>query len=259
MVHYTVSIMKYIEKYANYLDSDGTAHLFDKLQKESGGKLEPTAAECGIAKASVYGWKTRKEDLKHITKVKVLEKAIEKLPVDTFLYLTDRLYKSSSETLLSCLSTLYEQSFDVNNEDEYLKTVHVFENIVKKYGGIIYKNRDLEVNKLFLSMSDFAKSKNYHWFPHQTVLLEYTAVKQLIPQMVVSLFYPNFPQSPEELAKRNNLPLDIVQDVNDEFNKQMSLMPQVPGSSIPERTYFGGVINETSPTSMKKPLPEITS
>jgi len=79
-----------------------------------------------------------------------------------------------------------------------------------------------------------------------------------IPQMVISLFYPNFPQSPEELAERNNLPLDIVQDVYDEFNKQMSLMPQVSGSNIPDRTYFG-VSNETSPRTMKKPLPEITS
>jgi len=231
--------MKYEEKYANYLDSEGTAYLFGKLQKKSGGKLEPTAAECGIAKSSVYGWRTSKEDVKHVTKVKVLEKAIEKLPVDTFLYLTDKLYKSSSETLLSCLSTLYEQSFDANNEDEYLKTVNVFENIVKEYGGLIYENRDLEVNKLFLSMNDFAKSKNYHWIPHQTVLLEYTAVQQLIPQMVASWFYPTFPHSMGELAERSNLPLDIVQDVNDELNKQVLSLPLLPDENIGTRTYVG--------------------
>ena len=231
--------MKYEEKYANYLDSEGAILLFDKLQKEFGNKLEPTATECGITKASVYGWRTRKEDVKHSTKVKILETSIEKLPLDTFLYLTDKLYKSSSETLLTCLSTLYEQTYDAKNADEFLKTVNMFENIVKKYAGLIYQEHDLEVNKLFLSMNDFAKSKNFHWMPHQTVLLEYTAVQQLVPQMVAMWFHPTFPHSIEELAERRNLPLDIVQDVYDELNKQVLSMPLSPNEEIGERMYVG--------------------
>ncbi|MCH8915848.1 MAG: hypothetical protein IIA82_08420 [Thaumarchaeota archaeon] len=231
--------MKYIEKYANYLDSEGTAHLFDKLQKEFGNKLEPTAAECGIAKASVYGWRARKEDVKHSTKVKVLETLIEKLPLETFYYLTDKLYNSSSETLMSYLSTLYEQSFDAKDEDEYLKTVRIFENMVKEYAGLIYKNRDLEVNKLFLTMNDFAKSKNFHWIPQQTILLEYTAMRMLIPQMVASWIYPTFPHSLEELTERGNLPLDIVQDVHDELNKQILSMPLLSDEDISSRMYIG--------------------
>lgn len=231
---------EYIKKYANYVDSEGIIHLFDKLQKHLGDKLEPTAEKCGITKASVYGWRTRKEDVKYSTKIKILETLIEKLPLETFLYITDNLYAASSETLLSSLSTIYEQTFDAKNEEEYLKTVRMFEDIVNKYAGLVYKNRDLEVNKLFLSMKLFAKSKNYHWMPHQTILLDYNVVKQLIPQIVGSWFYTGFPQSFEEVAERNNLPMDIVQDVYDEFNRQLITMPQSTSKNIfPERTYFG--------------------
>ena len=231
--------MEYVEKYANYADSEGIIDLYDKFEKSLRENRTLAAKECGITKASVYGWKTRKEDLKHSTKVKILETLIKKLPLETFLYLTEKLYNSSSETLLSCLSTLYEQSFDANNEGNFLRTVKAFENIVEKYAGLIYKNRDLEVNKLFLTLNSLAKSKNYHWIPHQTVLLEYTAVQQLIPQMVASWFYPTFPHSIEELAERSNLSLDIVQDVNDELNKQVLSLPLLTGEDIGARTYVG--------------------
>jgi len=231
--------MKYVEKYANYLDSEGTIHLFEKLQKSLGDKLEPTAVECGITKASVYGWKTRKGDVKYTTKLKILEKLIEKLPLETFLYLTEKLLRSSSETLLSSLSTIFEQTFDAKDETEFLETVRMFENITEKYAGLIYKNRELEVAKLFLTMKEFSNSKNYRWRPRQTILLEYDAVKNLIPQIVASWFYSGFPQSTTELSERNNLPLDIVEDVYDEFNQQFLSMENESGKGDLNRKYFG--------------------
>ena len=241
--------MKIVEKYANYADSDGIISLYDKFEKSLENNRTLAAKECGLTKASVYGWESRKEDLKHSTKVKILETLIEKLPLETFHYLTDKLYSASSETLLAYLSTLYEQSFDTKNENEFLKTVNIFEKMVEEYGGLIYKNRDLEVNKLFLKMNYFAKSKNYQWTPHQTILLEYESVRLLIPRIVASWFYSSLPQTPEELAKRTMLPIDIVRETYDEFKKQFSLFPKPQEEDI-ARVYVG-----VDTTGTKKPQP----
>jgi len=204
---------------------DGIIALFDKYQKSLGDNRTLAAKECDITPKSVYDWEALKENVKHSTKVKVLEKIIEGLPVETFSYLTQKLYDSSIETLMSCFTTLYEMSFDAKDEKEYLQHVNEFENINRKYAGLIYKHRDLEVNHMFSKLSSYAKSQNYHWDLHQTVLYDSEMVKQMIPQIISTWVYYGLPLSAEELAARTKFPLEIVSTVGNELNRQLLSLP----------------------------------
>lgn len=217
--------MSMIEKYANYVDTEGIITLFGKYQKSLGDNRTLAAKECDITPKSVYDWEALKENVKHSTKVKVLEKIIEDLPVETFSYLTQKLYDSSTETLISCLTTLYETSFDAKDEKEYLQTVKEFENVTRKYAGLIYKHRDLEVNHMFSKLSTYAKSQRYHWKPQQTILYDSETVKQMIPQIISSWIYYGLPMSAEELASRNKFPLEFVKSVEEGLDQQLLSHP----------------------------------
>ena len=219
--------MDLLKKYAGYVDTEGIRTLFGKLQKHLGDNRTAAAEECGITTKAVYDWEKQKEGVKLSTKIKILEKTIDELPVETFRYLTQNLYDSSSETLMSCLTTLYEQSFDAKDEKEYLTHVNEFENVSGEFAGLIYKNRDLEVNHMFSKLLTYAKSQNYHWTTHQTVLYDSKMVKQMIPQIISSWVYYGLPISAEELAARNKFPLEFVQAVGDELNQQLLTPPPV--------------------------------
>lgn len=217
--------MSLIDKYANFVNTEGIISLFGKYQKILDDNRTLAAQECGITTKSVYDWETLKENVKHSTKVKVLEKIIEELPIETFSYLTQKLYDSSTETLMACLTTLYEQSFDAKDEKEYLQHVNEFENLNTKYAGLIYKHRDLEVNHMFSKLSSLAKSRNYHWKIHQEVLYDLDTVKQVIPQIISSWIYHGLPLSAEEIASRTKFPLKIVRAVGNELNQQLFSRP----------------------------------
>ena len=219
--------MSMIEKYANYVNTEGIIALFDKYQKSLGDNRALAAKECDITPKSVYDWEALKENVKHSTKVRVLEKIIEDLPVETFSYLTQNLYDSSTETLMSCLTTLYEMSFDAKDENEYLQKVKEFENITEKYGGLIYKHRELEVNHMFSKLSTYAKSQNYLWKPHQTILYDSERVKQMISQLINLWAYYGLPTTPEEIASRHKFPLEIVKGVKDGLKQNLLAQPSL--------------------------------
>lgn len=232
--------MSEIERFANYVDSDVIVDLFDKYQKHLGDNRTLAAKECGITPKSVYDWENRSEDVKYSTKMKILEKIIEELPVETFQYITDNLYNSSTETLLTCLSTLYEQAYDTKSEKEYLSVIHMFESITKKYAGLIYNNRELEVNGMFLKLSDFAKKHGYVWTPKQTVLYDLNKIKQIIPQIISSWIYHGLPLSAEELASRTKFPLEVVTTVGSTLNQQLLMTPP-PSENILDNNIRAGV------------------
>ncbi len=221
--------MSIVEKYASLIETEGIIELFDKFEKSKNGNRTLAAKECDITTKSVYDWTKLKENVKLSTKMKVFQKIMEEMPVETFSYLTKKLYDSSTETLMSCLTTMYEQSFDAKDEKEYLQYVHEFENISKEYAGLIYKHRDLEVNHMFSKLYSFAKSHTFDWKPHQTVLYDSEQVKQMIPQIISTWVYHGLPVSAEELASRTKFPLEIVRTVGEELNQQL-LVPTTKDS-----------------------------
>lgn len=222
--------MSIVEKYASLVETEGIIELFDKFEKSKDGNRTLAAKECDITTKSVYDWSKLKENVKLSTKMKVFQKIMEQMPVETFSYLTKKLYDSSTETLMSCLTTIYEQSFDAKNETEYLHHVHEFEKISKEYAGLIYNHRDLEVNHMFSKLHSFAKSESFDWKPSQTVLYDSEKVKQMIPQIISTWVYHGLPLSAEELASRTKFPLEIVQTVGDELNQQLLAQPPIENS-----------------------------
>ena len=172
--------MSYVEKFANYLNSDEITELFDNYQKMLGGNRTLAAKQCGITTKTIYDWKNRKEGIKYSTKIKILETLIERYPVDTFLHMTSNLHILSLETLLAGLSTLYERSFDVKSESEFLELAKLFEITVHKYSGLIHNNKELEVGNMFRKLYEFAKMKGYNWKPRQAILYDLDTVKQMM-------------------------------------------------------------------------------
>lgn len=227
-----VASMSCAEEYSDYVDSDEIKELYTDYEQKSGGNRTLASKDCGITPASVYNWDTLKEDVKHSTKVKILENLLEKYPAETFEHITQNLYDKCTEVLLSCISTIYERTFDTTSENEYLDSVHYFESVAKQYAGQIYHQHELEVNNMYLKLSQFAKSKNYDWKPKQTTLYGLNEVKQMIPQIISSWVYSGLPQTPEELANHTKFPLDIVAEVGSQLNQQLSSSESYP---------FGGV------------------
>ncbi len=229
--------MSMIEDFAHYLDSSSAVKLFDKIQKSLGDNRELASKECNISKKSTYDWGELKGDLKYDTKIKILEKAIEQFPVETFHFLTQNLYDASTETLMAALSTIYEQSFDSNDSSEFKHHVNEFEIMTKQYSGLIYKHRDLEINHMFSKLKNHAKDNNYDWKPEQTILYDYETVKKLVPKIISSYIFHNFPQSAEDVSSRENLPLDLVNDIYGELGNQLSSNHSTEESS--QRWYVG--------------------
>lgn len=167
--------MSAMEEYANYLDSESAIQLFSKIQKSFNGNKELASKECGISKKSAYDWDKRKEDLKHSTKVKILEKSMEEFPVELFQFITQNLYESGTRTLMIGLATIYEHVFDSKDESEFKQHVSKFEIMTEQYAGLIYKHKELEVNNMFVKLKKYAKDHNYNWKPNQTTLYDSNA------------------------------------------------------------------------------------
>ena len=171
--------MSYVEKFVNYMDSDDIAKLFDNYQKMLEGNRTLEDKQYGIMTKAIHDWKNKKEGIKYSTKIQVLETLLERNPVDTFLHLTNNLHNLSLETLLAGLSTLYEKSFEVKSESEFLELAKLFESITRKYAGLIHNNRELEVSQMSRKLYEFSKMKGYNWKPHRTILYDLDAVKQM--------------------------------------------------------------------------------
>lgn len=236
--------MRYVEKFANYVDSDEIAELFDKYQKKLGDNRTLAAKECGITPKAVYDWTKGKEGVKQSTKIKILETLLEKAPVETFLHMTNNLHTSSLETLLAGLSSLYEKSFEVESEREYLELTKLFENITREYSGLIHNNKGLEVSRMFAKLHDLAKRKGYDWKPHQTILYDLDEVKQMLTQIIGLWVYGGLPQSAEELAARTKFPLEIVSDIGYEINQQLMQVPKSTKENVTLESLRAGIFIE---------------
>jgi len=227
------------EEYVDYLDSNGAIELFDKFKKSLDDNRELASKECDISKKSTYEWDGRKGDLKRSTKIKILDKAIEQFPVESFQFITQKLYNAGTETMMTCLSTIFEQTYDSKDSFEFKQHVNEFELMTKQYAGLIYKHRDLEVNHMFLKLKRFSDNHKYNWKPAQTILYDYESLKKIIPKIVGSYIFYSFPHSAEELAERENLPLDLVNDIHNELNDQLFSLPFSPDDSPSRRLYVG--------------------
>lgn len=214
--------VNYAEEFVNHVDSDEIKELYANYEKKHNGNRALATREIGITPPVIYSWDITKGDVKHSTKVKILEKMFEKYPAETFEHITQNLYEKCNDTLLSCLSTMYEKTFGVTSEKEYLNSVHAFESITEKYAGQIYHQNELEVNNMYFGLSQFAKSNGYNWKPNQTVLYNMNEVKAMIPQIISSWVYYGLPQTAEELANRTKFPLEMVNDVVNTLQSQLS-------------------------------------
>lgn len=208
------------EKYATFVNARMVKELFSTLTKHLGDNTSKAAEECDLTRKTVYDWDNSKEEVKMSTKVKVLETLIEKLPAETLLYLTQQLRDAGADVLMSYLSTLYEKTFDAENNEDAGRQLKEFEKATKMFAGVIYQKLDTETNNLTRQLSIFAGSKNIQWTPKPIKLYDYDTLNEIIPRIINSWVYFGLPQSPEELSSRLKVPLEITEIVGKTLNEQ---------------------------------------
>lgn len=222
------------ENYASLVDNESVRELFEKLVKYYGNNRKKAAEECGIARKSVYDWLKLKNEIKVPTKERVLVKSLETMPLETFDLLMRRLSESSAEILIYYLTTIYEKAFD--NDDDFLKWAQKFIEVSEKYGGVIYKKVDFEVEDLLGQLKNQSKSLNIDWSPpsiHLQIKQENTEEDRIRSTNkeilnLVSAIMPNW-----------NIPLNFVnvhsiQERDDDFSRVTDLSKFWIGESMQE-------------------------
>jgi len=213
------------EKYASLVNADMVKTLFEKLAILLGDNRTKAADECGLTRKAIYDWDNLKEEIKLSTKEKVLEQSLEQMPIETLDYLTKQMHDSSSDVLMSYLSSIYERVYDTKKESDFLQVTGKFEDATRTYAGLIYKKLDYEVDDMMKELSLFAKSQNIKWMPHPVHLYDSNDLKKIIPQIVNSWIYYGLPQTPEELASRLKIPKDVVDIVGETLNREFYPLP----------------------------------
>lgn len=207
-----------VERYAGIINRDMLIALFGKLTKHLGTKVK-AAEQCDLTRKTIDDWE-KSGNIKLDTKEKVLEQLIDVIPVETFGYLTKQLYDSSSYSLMSHMSTIYEKSFDANNENEFLQLVNQFENSSKQYAGLIYNKLDAEVSDMKMELENYAQSKGFNWDPQTFHLYDSNQIKTIIPQIINTWVYSTVPLTRKEMAETNKVPLEFVNIVGDTLNTE---------------------------------------
>lgn len=207
------------ERYAGFVTRDMLVILFDKLKKHLNGNKTKAAEQCDLTRKTIDDW-GKSGNVKLDTREKVLEQLIDELPIDTFGYLTNQLSNSSTDSLMSYLSTIYETTFNTTNTDEFLQLANQFEHATRQYAGLIYNKLDHEVNDMIMELENHAKSAKIEWSPTVFHLYDSEQIKHVIPQIINSWVYSTIPQTREEMALMNKVPREVIDIVGDTLNKE---------------------------------------
>lgn len=197
-----------VDQYARFLDETDVIRLFEKLEDRI-GNLQEAAKECNITRKTVYDWKTLTHEIKLETKEKILDQSLEKLRIETLEFLTKKMTDIVAELLYNFLLTVYKSAFDCKDLNELDNILKRFEDTKQRYAGILYNRFEYEVSDLSEKLEEYV-SMSKPWVPAPFYLYSIQAVNDIVKEVVNSVIYPLYSESPEKLAIRLRIPVETI-------------------------------------------------
>jgi hypothetical protein len=202
---------KLVEQYARFLDEGDIVSLFEKLSTEF-GNLQDAAKECKITRGTVYNWKNLNQEMRLSTKEKILEQSLEKRRLDTMAFLAEKMTNVVSDLIFNLLVTLYKNIFNYADTLEIYRAIDKFEQAKKQYAGILYNRFEYEIADLTENITEYVSEKINDWRPESFYLYDTAALGDIVKEIVSSIIYPFYSESPEEIAIRLRIPVEIIRN-----------------------------------------------
>jgi hypothetical protein len=200
--------------------------LFRRLENLLGSRVKAAEA-CGLERKTIYGWE-KTSDLKLRTKKKVLKVLLDQLPEDTLEFMTRRSVESSVDILRIFLNFIYESAVDekVSIED-FLQLASKFEEVKRKYAGLIIDNLDVEVGDMTRSLAEKASELKLD-LPRSAIdVIRLSKLIETLPAMIKALSYEPLIAAPE-IAREFRFPLEFVQDLSKALQESLPrITPQI--------------------------------
>lgn len=192
------------KKYSSLLDIEDVESLFEKL-KETYGSIGKTAAVCGVARSTAYGWE-KANYLKSITRTKILKTSLEKNLIETLAFLTDKSKERTSDLLHIYLSSIYQEAIRKDRGD--------FQNLLnrilaarREHFGLIQDSLQDEVSKMMSVLTKRAAGFQISLPQDSLDMLTSNHLLEVMPYLMRDIFVEGADLS--QIASRYNVPLEV--------------------------------------------------
>lgn len=201
------------EKYADLLSSEDVSKLFNNLEKALGSRTE-AARICRLERKTTYDWE-KTDEIRLRTKRRVLRAFLDSLPEEALKFMTERSVEKSVDILRIFLSAIYEGALNEQiSREEFQRLTSKFEDIKRKYAGLILDNLEVEVGDMCRSLSEKGSDLGLTLPESPSDVVRLSKLSRVIPTLIRAISVRTPLTADPEIAKDLNFPLEFVQSLS---------------------------------------------
>ena len=192
------------KQYAHLLDTKETL-ILTKMLMDKIGNLKDTAGKCDLTRRTLYKWTKEPKDIKIENKEKILQNALDELPLITLEWLCNQMIDKVRRLIMIHLSTILEQLMEENTE----RAIKQYEEYKRKYAGLIYERYEDEISELDERLIQYVKFKNMKLDISSIRLYNLNELEEIILKIITKDF-----SSVKELAINYQLSLPFLEKLD---------------------------------------------
>ena len=125
---------RFPRRFASYLSKGDVRRLFYDVLVKKYGSIEAASRAAGISRKTPYNLDAVR-DVRHSTKVKVLQAAYEADPLSTLRFLVKALRRKAGEALLTLIDYIKTEALRCRDSREVERHARLLEEILEELGG----------------------------------------------------------------------------------------------------------------------------
>lgn len=196
-----------VDRYAQSLTKYDSKALLERSKGRT-GSLTAAAKEADITRKTVYDWENSTDDVKTLTKRKILEANFEADYHGTLDFLTRKAAIDYNEILQRYVNAKLDKISKANDPQEFKNEVSDLEKYLKAHSGAILDIRTLHMDEAIKMINDKACSLGVQGIPEGINFISPHILSQKFLHLLEVICLKTMFK--EEIAERLNLPLDFV-------------------------------------------------
>src|SRR5487761_572309 len=183
----------------------------------------------GVQRKTLYDWEKmlaeseRTGYLKPASKRKVVKTLLEEKPDETLSLILERLLGAATEVLQVYLTLTYESGIKQSDPQGFLDIATKFNQIRKQYANLIVSKLDREIADLLSQLAAHGKELHSEWTASPPTILDSKQLERIIPNLIKRAKEVRTPKELEQIAIQTRLPLQLVNSVYKEINRDLEL------------------------------------
>jgi hypothetical protein len=195
-----------VDRYAQSLTKYDSKVLFESLTKTK-GSIKAASEETEITRKTVYDWQTSSNEMKSLTKRKILDASFENDYFGTMEMLIRKITNDKNEILERYIHDTLNRLLAVGDQQEFEKQINKFERYLKDNSGSIFDIPTIRLSKIIELVNKKANSLGAKGIAPSVDLIKPQALSEKFIQFIE---LTEMPTPTEEFALKLGLPDELI-------------------------------------------------